>query len=113
MDTEEICTWCGDAVEMTDRYRAYEPAGERRATFCRLEHIVPWMIQGPRWEPGPVDEPGEIAELSPQAVCSQCAGPLRDSRALLVRHRGEHRVIDWFCSADHMAVWARSGGRWQ
>jgi hypothetical protein len=32
---------------------------------------------------------------------------------LLVRHRGEHRVGDAFCSADHLGEWAKRGGRWQ
>ena len=31
----EQCTWCGVEVEPDDGFRAYEPAGERRATFCR------------------------------------------------------------------------------
>jgi hypothetical protein len=29
-----------------------------------------------------------------------------------VRHRGEHRIPDAFCSPDHMGAWARKGGRW-
>jgi hypothetical protein len=32
---------------------------------------------------------------------------------LLVRHRGDHRVADDFCSTEHMAEWAKAGGRWQ
>jgi hypothetical protein len=32
---------------------------------------------------------------------------------LLVRHRGEHRVADDFCSVEHMGEWAKAGGRWQ
>ena len=31
---------------------------------------------------------------------------------MLVRHRGEHRIADDFCSADHMLEWAKAGGRW-
>ena len=42
----ETCTWCGAEVEADDGFRAYEPAGERRAAFCRLEHLIPWSIQG-------------------------------------------------------------------
>ena len=44
----EVCTWCGAEVEAGDGFRAYEPAGERRAVFCRLEHVVPWAIQDAR-----------------------------------------------------------------
>jgi hypothetical protein len=31
---------------------------------------------------------------------------------LLVRHRGEARIPDGFCSADHLMEWAKRGGRW-
>ena len=29
----------------------------------------------------------------------------------LVRHRDEHRIQDCFCSVDHLADWAKAGGR--
>jgi hypothetical protein len=45
----EPCTWCGDDVDRDDGFLAYEPAGGRRAVFCRLEHIIPWAIQGSHW----------------------------------------------------------------
>ena len=50
----ETCTWCGAEVEADDGFRAYEPAGERRAVFCRLEHLIPWSIQGAHWSPSAV-----------------------------------------------------------
>ena len=107
----ERCTWCGAAVESGDGFRAYEPAGARRAAFCRLEHVVPWAIRGAHWEAG------ELAE-SPEPVsgprrCSQCDAELGDVHVLLVRHRGEHRVPDEFCSVEHLSDWARAGGRWR
>ncbi|MGI9021281.1 MAG: hypothetical protein ACR2G3_11300 [Solirubrobacterales bacterium] len=107
----ETCTWCGEAVEADDGFRAFEPAGERRAVFCRLEHAVPWAIQGAHWEVGAYDEPpsldGELTE------CARCGAPLGDVHVLLVRHRGEHRIPDGFCSVDHLLEWAKAGGRWQ
>jgi hypothetical protein len=97
-------------VEADDGWRAYEPAGERRAVFCRLEHVVPWVIQEAHWvagapegAPGPDDGP---------KVCSHCGAELGDVHVLLVRHRGEHRIADAFCSVEHMGEWARAGGRW-
>jgi hypothetical protein len=107
----EACTWCGVDVEHDDGFRAYEPAGERRAVFCRLEHLIPWSIQGAHWDPGPLTEPAALDEGA--TSCSQCGAALPDSHVLLVRHRGEHRVADAFCSVDHMAAWAKAGGRWQ
>ena len=103
--------WCGEGVEAGDGFRVYEPAGERRAAFCRLEHVVPWAIQGPHWEPGPSDVPAVTG--SREAVCAHCGRDLGDVRVLLVRHRGEHRVPDDFCGVDHLLEWAKAGGRWR
>lgn len=80
------------------------------AGFCRLEHVVPWAIKGARWEPGELDEAAGLTD-SP-THCAHCGGELPDRYVLVVRHRGEHRIPDAFCSADHMADWAKQGGRW-
>lgn len=110
MGGEERCSWCGEAVEVDDGFRAYEPAGERRATFCRLEHVVPWAIRGPHWDPGPLGEP---PETDAGAGCAHCGEPIGEVHVLLVRHRAEHRIPDSFCDVEHLAAWAKSGGRWQ
>jgi len=107
----EQCSWCGTEVEHDDGFRAYEMAGERRATFCRLEHVVPWAIQDAHWEAGRPEDPPE-----PQPgplTCSHCGDELADVHVLLVRHRGEARIPDRFCSVDHLLAWAKAGGRWQ
>ncbi len=106
----ERCSWCGAGVEADDGWRAYEPAGERRAVFCRLEHVVPWVLQDAHWDPGPLDEPEGLDQASLR--CSHCGAELADVHVLLVRHRGEHRIADAFCSVEHMAEWAKAGGRW-
>ena len=106
----EPCTWCGTEVEPGDGFRAYEPEGEKRAVFCRLEHVIPWSIQGGRWETGQMAEPPSMEGAS---TCSHCGAELSEAHVLLVRHRGEHRVGDAFCSVDHMSDWAKAGGRWQ
>ena len=67
---KEKCTWCGAEVEPDDGFRAYEPAGERRAVFCRLEHLIPWSIQGAHWEPGEMSEPAALDEGATR--CSHC-----------------------------------------
>jgi hypothetical protein len=107
----ETCSWCGEAVEREDGYRAAEAPGERRAVFCRLEHAVPWFIQGPHWDAGLPEEPPGLTESIDQ--CAHCGEPLSDVYVLLIRHRGEHRIPDAFCSAEHLAEWAKSGGRWR
>jgi hypothetical protein len=109
--TPERCTWCGGEVDHDDGLRLYEPAGERRATFCRLEHVIPWAIQGPHWEAGAMDEPGSIDDQS--LSCAQCGRELGEVHIRLVRHRGQHRVPDDFCSVEHLREWAAAGGRWR
>ena len=110
MAEAETCSWCGRPVEPEDGFRLSEPAGARRAVFCRLEHVIPWKIQGAHWEAGELLEPHDI-ETSLDA-CAQCGGPLGDVHLLLVRHRGDHRIPDAFCSLDHLAEWAKAGGRY-
>jgi hypothetical protein len=104
----ERCTWCGEEVDVDDGFRAYEPSGDRRAVFCRLEHLVPWRIQGALWEAG---EAPELADRPSR--CSHCDAELGEVSVLLVRHRGGHRIADGFCSVEHMGDWAKAGGRWQ
>jgi hypothetical protein len=107
----EACTWCGEAVGPGDGLRAYEPAGERRAVFCRLEHVVPWAIQDAHWDAGAFDEPaGTDEEVT---ACSHCGEALGEVHVLLVSHRGEYRVPDGFCSVDHLLEWAKAGGRYR
>jgi len=109
--SSEPCSWCGAAVEESDGFRAYEPTGKRRAIFCRLEHVVPWAIQGPHWEAGALTDPRSAGDRP--RLCSHCGSELAEIEVLLVRHRGEHRIADFFCSTEHMAAWAKAGGRWQ
>jgi hypothetical protein len=105
------CSWCDRPIEREDGYRVAEVPGERRAAFCRLEHVVPWSIQGARWEPGRIEEPSDLTDSI--EACAHCGEPLSDVYVVAVRHRGEHRIPDAFCSAEHLAAWASSGGRWR
>ena len=105
------CTWCGNEIEPHDGWRVQELPGERRAAFCRLEHVVPWAIRGAHWEAGEMEEPAGVVTAADS--CSQCGEPLGDVRVAVIRHRGEHRIPDAFCSVDHLAGWAKAGGRWR
>ncbi len=109
--TSAPCTWCGDPVEAGDGFRLAELPGDRGAAFCRLEHVVPWAIQGPHWEPGELTEPTDLADSLDS--CAQCSEPLSEVYVLLVRHRGEHRIADVFCNPEHLLEWAKAGGRWR
>jgi hypothetical protein len=107
----EQCSWCGDAVEREDGWRVEEVPGARCAAFCRLEHLVPWFVQGPHWEPGELTEPAGLRDSLEE--CAHCGDRLGDVQVVAVRHRGEHRIPDAFCSVEHLAEWAKAGGRWQ
>jgi hypothetical protein len=97
-------------VEPNDGYRLGEHAGDRGAVFCRLEHVVPWAMQGAHWEVG---EPREPSGTDSAGECAHCGAGLGEGHLLLVRHRGDHRIPDGFCSVDHLLAWAKAGGRWQ
>ena len=66
-------------------FRLYEPAGERAAAFCRLEHVVPWAINEGEWA---------ALGAAGRRGTAECASAerARRVRVLLVRHRGEHRI---------------------
>ena len=57
-----------------------------------------------------------ISELraAGEAAIAEAPGTaeLEDVRVSLVRHRGEYRIGDDFCSVDHLRAWAAAGGRW-
>ena len=105
------CSWCGVEVGADEGFRASEPEGERKAAFCRLEHVVPVGHPGRPLGAGDDLRPGEPDDGLGR--CAHCGGPLGDRRVLLVRHRGEHRIADAFCGVDHLLQWAKAGGRWQ
>jgi hypothetical protein len=109
-ESTDSCSWCGNAIEREDGWRAQEVPGMRKAAFCRLEHVFPWKVQGPHWEPGEIEEPRGLTDSA--EACAHCGETLDDVQVVLVRHRGEHRIADAFCSVDHMAEWAKAGGRW-
>ena len=70
---------------------------------------MPWVIQGPHWEAG--ETPASSAAQAPDR-CSRCDAELSETLVLLIRHRGEHRIGDAFCSVQHLREWAGAGGRW-
>ena len=102
------CSWCGTPVAPGEGFRVEEHPGARAATFCRLEHVVPWAIQGAHWEAGRAEGGGQTA-----GNCAQCDAVLDDVVIQVTGHRGEHRIHDSFCSVDHFAAWAKAGGRWR
>ena len=72
---------------------------------------MPWAIRGAHWAAGEIEEPRGLTDSIDS--CSHCGERLGDVFVVAVRHRGEHRIPDAFCSVDHLAAWAKAGGRWR
>jgi hypothetical protein len=68
-------------------------------------------MQGAHWSAGRLEAGPAIGH--DERECAYCEARLGEVRLLLVRHRGEHRIADGFCSTDHLAQWAKAGGRWR
>ncbi|MGH2843728.1 MAG: hypothetical protein ACRDKL_09115 [Solirubrobacteraceae bacterium] len=105
----ETCIWCAAAVTLDSGFRAHRTADGRCASFCRLEHVVPWVLRGARWVPGGCIEP---APAERPGACAHCGCRLGDDLVLLVHHRGVDRIGDGFCTLEHLRAWANAGGRW-
>ncbi|HWI21325.1 MAG TPA: hypothetical protein VNT22_01785 [Baekduia sp.] len=106
----EQCSWCATTVEADDGLRAADPSNDRSAVFCRLEHVVPWAIQGAQWQAGLPPAPDSTGETI--GSCARCGVALGDDRVVIVRHRGRHRIADGFCGVEHLLEWAKAGGRY-
>ena len=107
----EHCTWCATPVPEDSGFRVAEPEGRRKAVFCRLEHVVPWVLRGAEWQTGRIVPSGEPDDALGR--CALCGDPLGLTRVLLVRHRGQHRIGDAFCRLEHLEAWAKGGGRYK
>jgi hypothetical protein len=107
----EHCTWCGTPVPEDAGFRVAEPEERRKAVFCRLEHVVPWVMRGAEWDTGRIVRDGEPDDALGR--CALCGDPLGTARVLVVRHRGQHRIGDAFCRLEHLESWAKGGGRYK
>ncbi|QEC49164.1 hypothetical protein FSW04_17320 [Baekduia soli] len=107
----EQCSWCAASVGADDGFRVAEPESDHKAVFCRLEHVVPWVIHGASWDRGRIVTDGEPDDALGR--CALCGDHLAERRVLVVRHRGRHRIADAFCRLEHLHDWARGGGRYK
>lgn len=112
------CSWCGADAPIEGGYRLIDFDGRRRLAFCRLEHVIPWIMREGRRQRGEIEAlgPDELAatrgDLATQ--CSQCQAELAVAPRplLLVRRRAGQRIDDSFCDFEHLRLWAAAGGRW-
>lgn len=102
------CDWCGVEISERDGYRLLRPSRHMGAGFCRLEHVIPWLIKKNDWHIWSDMEVPPDAELH-GAVSEDELG---EDPWYLVRHRGDLRIADGFPSRDELMPWATAGGRY-
>ncbi|MFV0407440.1 MAG: hypothetical protein ACK5LN_11600, partial [Propioniciclava sp.] len=100
------CDWCG--VELTEDmgYRLYWPEKSLGTAFCRLEHIVPFLMEKDQWH---IWKNVHVPEGAP-STSSATGGDLGDNALYLVHHRDQHRIADAFQGKDDLLEWAQAGG---
>lgn len=102
------CDWCTVKISEDDGYRLLRPARKMGAAFCRLEHVVPWLMKKNDWHIWTDMETPEEAELHlPEGETD-----LGEDPYYLVRHRGEYRIADGFADRETLMAWATAGGRY-
>ena len=102
----ERCDWCGMELTEDMGYRLLWPDKSLGTAFCRLEHIVPFLMQKDQWHIWKgVDVPADAP-----AVSSANGHELGENALYLVHHRGEHRIPDSFEGKEELLEWAKAGG---
>ena len=102
------CDWCGVGLAEDEGLRLIQPERNLGASFCRLEHVVPWLTQKNDWHIWPKVEVPE--EAGPD--CAQTGKELEDDAWYLVRRRDGVEVADGFTGYDAVLAWAKAGGRY-
>ena len=108
----EPCTWCGTAVPEDDGFRVAEPEEQRKAVFCRLEHVVPWIIQGAGLGVRRTSSP-PASPTTPSAAARCAATRSASSASSWSATAASHRIGDAFCRLEHLEDWAKGGGRYK
>lgn len=78
------------------------------AAFCRLEHVVPWLMEKNDWHIL------RQAEVPPSAdpFCVVTGNELDEAALYLVRRHGDIEVVDGFSGPEEVLTWAKAGGRY-
>lgn len=96
---QAVCARCGAAIDPSDHFEVLAADGEGRASLCRSEHIVAWVMRGAQWQ---FDQPWEI---EPQARAA--------TGALKVKRVRSGQIIERdFASPEELRAWASAGAFW-
>ena len=102
------CDWCGVGLGERDGLRLVKPARNMGAAFCRLEHVVPWLMKKNDWHILGTAEVPDAAD----PVCPVTGEELEESAIYLIRWPSDVEVADGFSDTEALLEWARSGGRY-
>ena len=102
------CDWCGVGLDEAENWQLLQPHRNLAASFCRLEHVVPWLIKKDDWH---IRDRVEVPE-SAGPDCSGTGVELEKEALYLVRYRDGMEIADGFVSKEAVLAWAKAGGRW-
>jgi hypothetical protein len=102
------CDWCGVGLADDEGLRLIQPKRNLGASFCRLEHVVPWLMKKNDWHIW--DDVEVPASAGPD--CAWTGKELDEDAWYLVRHPGGQEVADGFIGHDAALAWAKAGGRY-
>ena len=86
--------------------------GSGGAVFCRLEHVVPWAIQGAHWEAGGARRAAERRPTGPRSLLAVRRRARRGPRAAGPPPRRAPDRRRLLLGRPH-GDWAKAGGRWR
>lgn len=105
---ETKCDWCGVGLEPGESWQLLQPNRNLGASFCRLEHVVPWLIRKNDWH---IRDRVEVPE-SAGPDCAETGEELDETAWYLVRDRAGTEIADGFTGKEAALAWAKAGGRW-
>lgn len=117
-DESMTCSWCATAAPGEGSFRLVDFTARRQVAFCRLEHVIPWIIREGKRQRGTVESLGneqlDAARDRLGQRCSHCGEPVGQAGRplLLTRQRAGQSIDDSFCGFEHLRQWAAAGGRW-
>lgn len=102
------CDWCGVYLDEDSGVRLLWPDRSLGAAFCRLEHVIPWIMTKNDWHIwDDVTVPEEAA-----VTCAQSGADLGEGAIYLTKERDGILVADGFSGPEELLDWAKAGGRY-
>jgi hypothetical protein len=102
------CDWCGVYLDDESAIKLLWPSRSLGAAFCRLEHVVPWIMTKNDWH---IWDRVEVPEGAADS-CAQSGVDLDEGAIYLSREREGIQIADGFAGPEELLAWAKAGGRY-